>query len=304
MNQAGLIYALLAYFLWGVVPIFWKELQHVDAVQIVAHRVVWSLLMALLAVFILRQWSTLKQLLAQPKLLLKLGLCSLLISVNWSIFIWAVNADFVVETSLGYYINPLITVLFGLLFFGESLRRNQVLALALAALGVLYLVFVQGKFPLIALSLALTFAAYGAVKKTMVSVPALHGLSIETGIMVVPALVYLGYVSATGEAQFGEDNYTNLLLIVAGLVTLAPLMFFSIAAQRISMTALGLSQYLGPTLQLIIAVWLYHEPFELEQQISFGLVWSALVIYSIDQLNHRRNKRRLIASSAGPVRIE
>jgi chloramphenicol-sensitive protein RarD len=203
---------------------------------------------------------------------------------------------------MGYFLNPFINVLFGVLFFGESLRRNQTMALCLAGLGVAYLIFVHGEVPYIALSLALSFACYGAVKKT-VTVPATHGMAIETGLLILPAIAYVSYLSWTSTGEFGTDIKVDMLLILGGLVTLAPLLLFAMAAQRISMTALGMTQYLGPSMQLIIGVWIYHEPFGSERQIAFGLIWAGLVVYSIDQLNHRR-KRKLVASSAGVVRVE
>lgn len=203
---------------------------------------------------------------------------------------------------MGYFINPFINVLFGLIFFGELLRRNQAMAIGLAALGVAYLIFIYGEVPYIALSLALTFSCYGAVKKT-ITVPATHGMAIETGLLILPAIMYMLYLSWTGTADFGADIKIDIMLVLGGLVTLAPLLLFAMAAQKISMTALGMTQYLGPSLQLAIGVWIYNESFGPERQIAFGLIWAGLVVYSIDQLNHRR-KRKLVASSAGVVRVE
>lgn len=302
MSNVGFVFAILAYVMWGVVPIYWRELAHVDSAEIVAHRMVWSFLFALLLVVGLGQWQKFKPLLRQPKILLRLLAGSILISINWGIYIWAVNHNLIVETAMGYFINPLINVLFGLLFFGESLRRNQVLAIALAGIGVAYLVLFHGKIPYIALVLAITFASYGAVKKA-IQVPATHGMAVETGLLILPALVYLMVLGNSGVGQFGPQLTTNVLLICGGVVTLAPLMFFAMAAQRISMTALGMTQYIAPTLQLVIGVWMYQEPFGSERQIAFAFIWAGLLVYSIDQLNDRR-KRRLIASSAGVVRVE
>lgn len=302
MKNVGFIYAFSAYFIWGVVPIFWRQLEHVNSMEIVAHRMVWSCAMVVLLVLALREWKLLKSLIQQPKVLARLFVGSVLISVNWAIYIWAVNNGHILQGSMGYFINPFINVLFGLLFFGESLRRNQVMAIGLAALGVAYLIFVHGEVPYIALSLAVSFACYGAVKKT-VTVPATHGMAIETGLLILPALAYMFYLSWTGNAEFGTNIKVDILLFLGGLITLAPLLLFAMAAQKISMTALGMTQYLGPSLQLVIGVWIYNESFGLERQIAFGLIWVGLVVYSIDQLNHRR-MRRLEASSAGVVRVE
>jgi chloramphenicol-sensitive protein RarD len=288
--------------MWGVVPIFWRELEHVESSEIVAHRMVWSFLFAVLLVVVIGQWRQFKELLKEGRILLRLLVASILISINWGIYIWAVNHGLIVETAMGYFINPLINVLFGLLFFGEKLRRNQVFAVGLAVVGVGYLILFHATVPYIALILAVTFASYGAVKKAIL-VPATHGMAVETGLLLVPACVYLFYLESSGSGQFGADLNTDLLLILGGIVTLAPLVLFAMAAQRISMTALGMTQYIGPTLQLIIGVWMFNEPFGSERQIAFGFIWAGLLVYSIDQLYSRR-RRRLIASSAGVVRVE
>lgn len=301
MKNTGFTYAILAYLIWGVVPIFWRELASVDSAEIVAHRMVWSCLMSVVLVICLRQWREFKKLLSQGRVLAHLLAGSILISINWGIYIWAVNHDHIVQASMGYFINPLINVLFGVLFFRETMRRNQALAIFLAFLGVAYLIFVHGEIPYIALSLAVTFACYGAVKKT-IHVPATHGMAVETGLLILPALVFLLYLQWTGVGQFGADVRIDTLLVLGGLVTLTPLVLFAMAAQKISMTALGMTQYIGPTLQLIIGVGLYNEAFGPERQIAFGLIWAGLFIYSVDQLNDRR-KRRLEASSAGVVRV-
>lgn len=292
MNNAGIIYALLAYFIWGVVPIFWRQIDHVDSLEIVAHRMVWSCLMAVFLVIVLREWAQFKRLLKQPKVLARLFLASMFISLNWGIYIWAINSGFIVETSMGYFINPLINVLFGVVFFGETLRRNQVAAIALAAIGVAYLIIAHGQVPYIALILATTFACYGAIKKNL-SVPAIHGMAVETALLILPALGFLSYLQLTGEGSFGADLPTDAMLVLGGVVTLTPLVLFAMAAPRISMTALGMTQYLGPTLQLIIGVWIYKEPFGSDHQIAFGLIWAALLVYTLDQLNHRRKRKPL-----------
>lgn len=301
MKNIGLLYALLAYFLWGLAPIFWRFLEHVDSVEIVAHRMVWSCVAAVILVAAIGQWQQFKQLLRRKRVVARLFVGSVLISVNWGIFIWAVNSGNIVEASMGYFINPLINVLFGVLFFQETLRRNQSLAIALAMVGVAYLILMHGEVPYIALSLALTFSCYGAVKKS-ISIPATHGMAVETMLLILPALVYLVYLELNGGGAFANNLRTDTLLMMAGVVTLAPLVLFAMAAQRISMTALGMTQYLGPTLQLIIGIWLYNEPFGSERQIAFGLIWAGLCVYTVDQL-HNRRKRRLEASSAGVVNV-
>ena len=302
MQNTGLICAVSAYIIWGVVPIFWRELDHVNSGEIVAHRMVWSSLMVTLLILLMRQWQDLRSLVKNRAMMLRLFLSSILISINWGIYIWAVNDERIIEGSMGYFINPLINVLFGLLFFGETLRRNQGIAIGVAAIGVAYLVVAHGEVPWVALTLALTFACYGAVKKA-VAVPATHGMAIETGLLLLPALAYIAYLDFNSAAEFSKDLQTDIFLILGGLVTLTPLVLFAFAAQKISMTALGMSQYIGPTLQLLIGVFLYNEAFGSERQFAFGCIWLALIIYSFDQLNHKR-RRKLIASSAGPVRVE
>ena len=290
-DNKGLIYAICAYTFWGVIPIFWKQLDHVSPLEIVMHRMVWSCLLVVGYIVVVGEWRAFRALFRDKTLLLRIGAASVLVSVNWGIFIWAVNDGHIVETSLGYFINPLISVLFGVLFFAERLRATQVIAIGLAACGVLFLIFGYGHVPIVALSLAITFALYGVVKKS-VSIPATHGLALETSLMFGPAAIYLIYLHANDGGVFATDALTSATLLLAGLFTLVPLLLFAAAAKRISMTALGMTQYVGPFLQLLIGVMMYHEPFGSDRFVAFSFVWVALVIYSIDQLNHRRKARR------------
>lgn len=290
-NNLGLIYALAAYTWWGFIPIFWKQLAHIDSVEIVMHRMVWSCALVTLLIIISRQWREFKVLFSQPSLLFKLFIASALVSVNWAVFIWAVNAGHLVETSLGYFMNPLISVALGVILFGESLRRGQFVALSIAALGVIYLIVSYGVFPWISLVLAVSFALYGAVKKS-VSVPATHGLAIETMFFLIPAGVYLFYLEQLGTGQFFEGSSNGWMLVLGGLFTLIPLVLFSAAAKRISMTALGMTQYIGPSLQLMIGVLIYAEPFSSQTLVAFSFIWLALGIYSVDQLYHQNGLRR------------
>lgn len=291
----GLFHAVLAYGLWGLAPIYWKQMIHIDSAQIVAHRMFWSFVLIIILVVILRQWPELKQLMRDRRLVLTLFFGSVLMSINWGIFIWAVNANHIVEVSMGYFINPLLTVLLGVVFFKERLRRMQMFALLMVVVGVVYLVFVHGYVPWIALSLASSFAIYSLLKKS-VSVPATLGMAIEMSCLVIPAMVFLLYSESqqAGSTGFGVSANDNLWLIFSGLVTLAPLTLFASAAKNISLTALGMSQYVGPTLQLACAIYLYNEPFDQARFISFSMIWLALIIYSVDQLNHRRRRRSAV----------
>ncbi|MFT5571992.1 MAG: chloramphenicol-sensitive protein RarD [Cryomorphaceae bacterium] len=296
VNQyLGLIYAVSAYTFWGLLPIFWKQISHIDSIEIVMHRMVWSCVLVLGLIIIQGQGKALFKLYKQPKLLGRLFMASILISANWAIFIWAVNAGFIVEASMGYFINPLINVLFGYLFFSERLRRGHWLALSIVLLSVGYLVIAYGTVPYIALTLACSFSCYAAVKKT-ISIPATHGLAIETSFLVVPAAVYLVYLDQQGLGGFGRDIALSGMLILGGLVTLIPLVLFAAAAKLVSMTTLGMSQYIGPTLQLICGVLLYNEPFGSERFIAFSLIWLAILIFSVDEIRHQRLRRRMINS--------
>lgn len=292
MNKyLGLIYAISAYVLWGIVPLFWKQISHIDSVEIVMHRMLWSCVLVVGLIAILGQWQQFKPLFRQPQLLARLLLASILVSINWAVFIWAVNAGFIVEASMGYFINPLISALFGFLIFKEDLRTGHWIALSMVFVAVAYLIIGYGSVPYVALTLASTFACYGAVKKT-IALPATHGLAIETAFMVLPAAAYLIYLDQSGVGAFGADLGISTMLILCGVVTLVPLLLFAAAAKRVTLTALGMSQYVGPSLQLVIGVMIYNEPFGSERFIAFGLIWLAIVVFTMDELNHQRRRRR------------
>lgn len=291
-NNLGLIYALAAYTWWGFIPIFWKQLDHVGSAEIVMHRMVWSCVLVVSLIVLMKQWRQFSALFSQPKILFRLFIASSLISINWGVFIWAVNNGHLVETSMGYFINPLVSVLLGVIFFSERLRKGQLFALSIAMLGVLYMVIAYGAFPWVSLTLAITFALYGVAKKS-ISVPATHGMAVETLFFVIPALAYIAYIQSDGTGQFTDSSFNTGMLILGGLFTLIPLLLFAAAAKRVTMTVLGMTQYIGPSLQLIIGVFLYGEPFGSDRMISFGLIWLALVVYSVDQIRHQRSSRKL-----------
>ena len=229
----GTWHAIGAYTLWGLLPIYWKWLHHVPALQLISHRVVWSFLALLVLISSVRQWPALRAAIVRPRVLWVYTLAALLIGVNWLVYIWAVNNDFIIETSLGYFINPLFSVLMGVLFLHEHLRPRQWVPIGLAALGVLYLTFVYGSLPWIALSLAGSFAIYGLVKKKA-PLGSLHGLTLETGILFLPALAYLVYADLAGQGAFLHGGAgIDLLLAGAGVMTTVPLLLFASAAQRI-----------------------------------------------------------------------
>jgi len=288
----GVLNAIGAYVIWGFLPIYWKALQQVPALQILNHRVVWSLVFLAILISARKNWSPLRQAIRQPKIVLVYGLAACLLAVNWLTYIWGVNAGFIVETSLGYFINPLVNVLLGVLFLREKIRPLQWVPIGMATAGVLYLTFSYGSLPWIALVLAFTFALYGLLKKTA-PLGSLHSLTLETGILFVPSLLYLVYVALQGSGIFIEYNtLTNLLLVFTGVVTAVPLLLFGAAARSINLSLLGLLQYIAPTCQFLIGVLIYNEPFTQARLIGFSIIWAALFLYWLESfLAHRRASR-------------
>lgn len=292
MNK-GMLYAIAAYGLWGLFPLYWKMLQHVPALEILSHRMTWSLGFVLLLLLLRRRWHWLKTAVHTPRTILLFVASAMLLSVNWFVYIWGVNAGFIVETSLGYFINPLVSVLMGVMFLGERLRRWQWLAIGLAAAGVMYLTIRYGTLPWISLTLATSFALYGLIRKTA-PLGSLEGLSLETALMFFPALGYLVYLEVTGTAAFGHvDGITTVLLSLAGVATAVPLLLFAAGARRIKLATIGILQYIAPTLQFLIGVLIYHEPFTMDRLVGFSLIWLALVIYSGENIWFNRRQPRL-----------
>jgi chloramphenicol-sensitive protein RarD len=257
-------------------------------VEILSHRVVWSLLFVLAVLAARRQWTWIRYYLADRRRIALLSTAAVVIAVNWGVYIWGVNHDHVVETSLGYFINPLVTVLMGVLILGERLRRLQWVATAVAAVAVIGLTVDYGRPPWIALTLAFSFGSYGLLKKKA-NAGALESLTIETAVLIVPALGYLVVLGARGSGDFGHDGGRTLLLIGTGVITAIPLLFFGAAATRVPLSTLGLLQYLAPTLQFLCGVVVYAEPLPLGRLLGFILVWAALAVFSYDALaQHRR----------------
>jgi chloramphenicol-sensitive protein RarD len=274
----GILYALVTYILWGLFPIYWKQLQHTDAAQLIAHRIFWAFIMLLLIVWVTGQRKKFRATI-NAKTLRSHGLAALLLGVNWLTYVWAVNNGYIVESSLGYFINPLFSVFLGMVFLKERLRPLQWVPIVLATIGVLYLTYIYGRLPWIALMLAFTFGIYGLLKKQS-SLGSLYGLTLETGIILLPALAYLTYIGLQGNAAFMKiDLRTDIFLIGAGLVTAVPLLTFAKAAQRIPLTMIGLMQYIAPTGQFLIGVLLYKEEFTTSQAIGFSIIWFALIFF-------------------------
>jgi chloramphenicol-sensitive protein RarD len=299
MNK-GVVYAAGAYIIWGLLPLYWKALDDVPAGQILAHRIVWSLAFVGLALTVRRNWGWLRGALRRPRVLLTFALSGSLLAVNWFTYIWGVNAGFIVETSLGYFINPLVNVLLGYLVLKERLRPAQWLALAVALAGVLYLTFSYGAFPWIALTLAFSFGIYGLIRKTA-ALNSAEGLFLETAVLFLPAFGFLLLQEVQGVGALGHASVaTNLLLIGAGVVTSVPLILFAAGARRITLTTLGLLQYMAPTLQFLIGVLIFNEEFGVARVIGFGLIWLALILYTAESLVHRRRAMTAAAAINSP----
>lgn len=288
MNK-GIWYGIAAYAMWGFFPIYWKLLHDVPALQLLGHRIAWSFLLLLAYVLLTKKWNDFRSVAFDRKTLGIYAVAGVLLSLNWLIYVWGVNAGFIVETSLGYFINPLLSVLFGVIFLREKLRPMQWLPVIIAAIGVAYLTITYGRPPWIALSLAFTFGLYGLVKK-LSPLGSVFGLTLETGIVFPAALIYLLVVQANGTGGFLHDGLTvDLLLIGAGVVTTIPLLMFASAAKEIPLNMIGVLQYFAPTIQFLIGVFVYKEPFDTTRFIGFGIVWLALIIFWVENVSaHRR----------------
>jgi chloramphenicol-sensitive protein RarD len=293
-----MLYAVGAYVAWGFLPIYWKALHSLPALEILAHRVAWGALVAIVLVTYRLRWSWLSAVLGSRRTLLTFVASALLLSFNWFVYIWAVNAGYVIETSLGYFINPLVNVLLGVLFLRERLRGGQALAIAIAAGGVLYLTFQYGALPWIALALASSFGLYGLLRKTA-SVGSLEGFTLETLLLFVPAVGYLIFREAQGGAAFGHAGAgTELLLVGAGVMTAIPLLLFGAGARRLTLTSLGILQYIAPTLQFLLGVLVYGESLTLQRLIGFVLIWLALAVYTAEGIWTSGGTARMRAAAA------
>jgi chloramphenicol-sensitive protein RarD len=297
VDQRGIWIAVAAYVAWGLMPLYWHLLKVVPAMQIIAHRVLWSavLVCGWLAFKYGRGW--LRETLALPRAAPMLALTGVLIAFNWGLYIWAVNAGHVVETALGYFINPLFNVVLGVLVLRERLNRVQWIAIAMASAGVLWLTFNYGSFPWIAIALAVSFALYGLVRK-LIGVPPVRGLGVESLYLLLPALAFLAWAAASGQSRItgnGESAPWGAgvvgLLMFGGVLTALPLIGFAAAVQRIPYTLVGLLQYIAPTLQLLCGILVFNEPFGRERAIGFAFIWAALALYAADGLLRARRSR-------------
>ncbi len=280
--KSGIFYAAAAYIVWGMFPMYFKALQDMPPLQVLMHRGVWSLVFLVLVLAVRRQWGWIAGVLKQPAVLAGFAASAMLLAANWFLYIWAVNQGRVVDASLGYFITPLINVLLGFMVLRERMRPLQWSAVALATLGVAWLTWHSGHLPWVSLLLAITFGIYGLLRKTA-ALGALEGLSLETAIMFPVAFGFLAWWTVAGDNQFfAAPSVTQWLLLAAGPVTAIPLLMFATGARRIPLSLLGIMQYITPSLQLLLGVWLYHEPFGGDRQIGFALIWAALALYSAE----------------------
>lgn len=297
-SSKGLLAAIAAFSLWGLLPLYLKALAPASPFEILCHRIVWSVVATLGLLLVGKKAGSLLPLLRDKKVMLPVLLAALLVSGNWLVYIWAVNNDFIVESSLGYYINPLVNVLLGFIFLQERLRRGQWLAVFFAFSGVCYLTFFYGQFPWIALFLAISFAFYGLLKKIS-PLPSLEGLCLETSLLSIPALCFLVYLVTLGESDFvHQDTTGRLLLAGTGIITSLPLLLFGFAAHRMPLSTLGIVQYLAPTLQLCIGVFIYGEAFPGKKMVGFALVWCGLLIFATEGILMRLKQKRACVTTS------
>ncbi len=287
MNR-GIWYAVSAFIIWGFIPVYIKQLSDVPAPQLLSHRIIWSFLCLLIVILAASRFEGFVKSLRNTVVLKIYFLAAMLIGVNWFTYVWAVGAGFIVEASLGYFINPLISVLLGVFFLKERLRIWQWVPILIAGAGVAFLTFAYGKIPWIALVLAFSFGFYGMVKKKG-ELNSLDGLTLETGILLLPALVYITFMELNGRGVvFHAGISTIMLLMGAGVITVVPLLMFASAVKKIPLTTIGILQYIAPTLQFLVGVVIYKEPFNLSKLIGFGVIWFALIIFGIESWIHHQ----------------
>ena len=290
--KRGVLFAIGAYILWGLFPLYWKQLETVPALEIVAHRILWSFVFIFGVMILAKRVRGLWRDARRPRVFLTYTASAVLLAINWLTYIWGVNSGYIVEASLGYFINPLVSVLLGVIFFRERLRPVQWAAIGLAAVGVGYLTVRYGSLPWIGLVLAFSFGTYGLIKKRA-SLEALEGQTLEMALLFIPALFFLLHLEGQHVAVFGHTGPgTVLLLAFGGVVTAVPLLMFAAAARRIPLSMIGILQYIAPSLQFSIGVWVYNENFSSSRLIGFCFIWSALLIYTLEGL-HRRRKTRI-----------
>jgi len=294
MNR-GIIYALSAYIFWGLHPIYWKQLQHVPSIEIVSHRIIWSLVFFSIIISSRKEWKGLLRKVKECENKWILFVPAILIGSNWALYIWAVNAGYIIETSLGYFISPLISVFLGVFFLNESLRRYQWFAVFIASAGVLTMTFIYGQFPWISLYLAGSWGMYGLLRKKS-PLSSVEGLTFEAALLSLPILIYIIYLTAVGGSSFLADTSTSLLLIGCGVTSGLPLLIFIAGARMIPLSLIGILQYVYPTLLFFIGAYIYGEPLNEAKIVGFIFIWLALIIYSIERTFFLRRRTAVVTS--------
>lgn len=297
-QKIGGIFAASAYTLWGIAPLYFKNIDFVPALEILLHRIVWSFLLLAVILTVMKQWSSVQAVFQKPKLLAAMLGTALLLAGNWGLFIWAVNNEHMLEASLGYYINPLLNILLGMLFLGERLRKLQWAAVALALTGVLIQLVYFGSLPWVALVLASSFALYGLFRKKL-AVEALSGLFVESLLLMPLALLYWWQFADSASANMLQNSFgLNLWLVAAGVVTTVPLLCFIAAARRLQLSTMGFFQYIGPSFMFVFGVFLYNEPLDPSKLVTFAFIWTALLVYSMDAAWQINKGRKAILAGA------
>ncbi len=300
MNK-GILAAVGAYGLWGLLPVYWKLIDSVPAIETLGHRMVWSLVFVLGLLTVQHRWSWVRNVLRRPGAFLIFLVSAGILALNWFTYIYAMNSGNIVEASLGYFINPLLSVLLGVIFLRERLRPWQIVAVVFAALGVFYLAIRYGDFPWIALTLAVTFGFYGLIRKTA-PLGSLNGLTVEMALLFFPALFFLVWLEGTGAATFGHSTpLVTIMLAMTGVATAMPLLLFAYGAKRVKLSTIGILQYIAPTLQFLLGVFVYHEPFTRTRLVGFVFIWIALGIYTIERMVNKRRESQtdLLALESG-----
>jgi chloramphenicol-sensitive protein RarD len=288
-SLSGVLFALAAFASWGFLPAYWKQMQAAQPFEILCHRIVWSCVFLFVILCVQKKGTAVIQVFRSPSQFKGLAVSSLLIAANWFVYIWAVNSGRVVETSLGYYINPMINVLLGFVLLNETFTRAQCISLGFALTGVVYSLLSYGKLPLFGLTLAVSFAFYGYCRKR-IQVGPLPGLFVETLILMVPALVYILFLMGTGKSLFLKDFSLSLWMVGAGVVTSLPLLWFAAAARRLKLSTIGILQYLAPSIAFVLGVFVYKEPFSIHSLITFGFIWAGVVLYTLEFYRHHHPK--------------
>ena len=302
--RKGLLAGIAAYSVWGLFALYWRWLGDIGAFELIAHRIVWSFVTIGIIILAMRRWAEVKAALRNPKTALILTAASLAIGINWTIFVWGVNAGHTIEVSLGTFTTPLISVAFGVIIFKERLGVLQWIALGLAAAALVYLAFDYGRPPWLALGIGVTFSSYSLLKKITPTAP-LPGLLTETIVLMPVALLVIAFIGVRGETEFGRHGLANTLLVLTvGLVTVLPLVLFAVSAQIVPLSTVGILQYITPTLQLITGIFIFREPMPMARLIGFGLVWIALILYTYDAFRRMSRSRRTRVTSEASVKDE